>query len=126
MLLFSCDDFETSIGMVDLESSQLRKQLSATDLDVNSCDSLVRVCVSNMSHFFNATELSLIFKPRSPSEWAHIAEVIFYDDNSTCPPDTIIAPTAGKHVVFVFHMHQLHNSLQKAELNNNSCGCFVW
>ncbi len=59
----------------------------SSESNLTSCDSLVRVCATFITQ---ESFLSLRFNPITGSDRLYLAEVLFYNDNSTCPPDTTI------------------------------------
>ena len=95
VVMFNCPEWGISVTTIFLFSatstSGSRTYVTGISPTSNSCDSLVRVCIS---HNVSSTRpvLNLVFTVPSTSNWVHLAEVTFYASSSTCPPDTIITP----------------------------------
>ncbi len=95
--MFNCPEWGilvnsiTLYGSTDIASN--RNVLASISLNITSCDSLVRVCItSSVSSSFPV--LTLGFNLSSASTWVHLAEVSFYGADPTCPPDSILNPTS--------------------------------
>ena len=86
--LFNCPEWGIATSRITIHTSQLDYSRSKViDLTLTSCDSLVRVCLHiDPKHVLG----TLKFNPRPGSNWIHLAEVTFYTDTSTCPPDTVL------------------------------------
>ena len=93
VILFNCEQMGISVASFSLQSGADAIIKAVT---VSSCDSLVRVCLANAVHAL--AQLTLVFVPRRATDWVHIAEVIFYSDDLTCPHDIIIEPP-----ITIFH-----------------------
>ena len=100
VVLFNCEAFLTSVQTIRLQSSQ-GDVLGAVDPLINSCDSLVRVCMPNLNIDPYNTELDLIFLPHTSSKWVHVAEVTFHDIGSACPQDTTSTTTGSSYNYYV-------------------------
>ena len=93
VVMFNCPEkgISTSNIMIftSASSSGRREPLTAINIGITSCDSLVRVCTP-----INATQptISLDFVVDTASDMVYLAEVTFCATSSasTCPPDTII------------------------------------
>ena len=86
LVMFNCPEWGISVQSVKLKDINGIVIGSSDDLNsITSCDSLVRLCVPA-----TAIVLTIQFDLGTDSNWVHLAEVTFYDDSTTCPPDTII------------------------------------
>ena len=94
VVIFNCPEKEisTSTIMIFTSASPLgnREPLTVININITSCDSLVRVCTS-----ITTTQPSIIldFVVGTTSDMVYLAEVTFYAASgvSTCTPDTIIS-----------------------------------
>ena len=90
-MLFNCPEWGIATSRITIHTSQVfhRDYSRFKDIDptFTSCDSLVRVC---MPIDTENTQGTLRFDPPPGSNWTHLAEVTFYTDTSTCPPDTVL------------------------------------
>ena len=95
VVMFNCPEWGISVRIISLfgaiSTSGGRRFLTSISPTTTSCDSLVRVCISNTVSSIRPV-LTLVFIPHLTSNWVHFAEVTFYANGSTCPPDTIIIP----------------------------------
>ena len=98
MVMFNCPQWGVSVQEIviarfpdsDLSNSN-SNQAFTTSVDITSCDSLVRVCISVST---DAPRLLTVgFTQDSKSSWVHLAEVKVYNDSSICPPDTVVDAT---------------------------------
>ena len=85
--MFNCPEWRISVQNISLRDNDGIVIGSSGDLNsITSCDSLVRLCVP-------ATAINplvvLQFDLGTDSNWVHLAEVTFYNDSTTCPPDTL-------------------------------------
>ena len=91
VVLFNCPEWGIATSRITIQTSQLFHQdyyqSKVIDPTLNSCDSLVRVC---MPIDTENTQGTLRFDPPPGSNWTHLAEVTFYTDTSSCPPDTVL------------------------------------
>ena len=85
--LFNCPEWGISVQAIELLNPGPGETATVYEPTITSCDSLVRVCIP-----FSTTETRFFLEFDNPrgSDWTHLAEVAFYGDGSTCPPDTII------------------------------------
>ena len=89
IVLFNCPEWGISVQSITLEAGG--SVAGTVNLNVSSCDSLVRVCMPDLiSTIPDQTELALNFFHVG---WSHIAEVTFYGVGPTCPQDQIIIST---------------------------------
>ena len=87
--LFNCPEWRISVQSISLRDNDGRVIGSSGDLNsITSCDSLVRLCVPATA--INPLVVLVQFDLNTDSNWVHLAEVTFYDDSSTCPPNTTI------------------------------------
>ncbi len=99
VVMFNCPEWGISVDSISLHestrTSSIGSMLATISPNITSCDSLVRVCISRS---VSQTALTLVFQLTSASTWVHLAEVSFYGDGLTCPPDSILNPpsTTGK------------------------------
>ena len=113
VVMFNCPEkgISTSTILISESASPLgnRESLTVININITSCDSLVRVCSS-----INATQPSipLDFVVGTTSDMVYLAEVTFYaaSSASTCPPDTIIT-TAPPDTIITTSKNSLRNSL---------------
>jgi hypothetical protein len=91
LVMFNCPEKGISVQTINIfASSSLSAELSSlvsSNILITSCDSLVRVCISQ---FTTQPVIYLWFTPPPRATWAFLAEVEFYPRGSTCQPDTII------------------------------------
>jgi hypothetical protein len=91
LVMFNCPEKGISVQTIEiLASSSLSAalpSLGSFNVLITSCDSLVRVCISQ---FIAQPVIYLRFTPPPRATWAFLAEVEFYGSGSTCQPDTII------------------------------------
>ena len=87
--MFSCPEWRISVQNISLRDNDGIVIGSSGDLNsITSCDSLVRLCVPATA--INPRVVRLLFDLGTDSNWVHLAEVAFYNDSTTCPPDTTI------------------------------------
>ena len=90
VVMFNCPNMGKSASTIRVRTSSspsdTSEELMDVNIDITSCDSLVRVCTSII------TVQPLISLRFPTSDIVYLAEVIFYADrsSSTCPLDTII------------------------------------
>ena len=90
--MFNCPEWGISVQSISLRDNDGIVIGSSGDLNsITSCDSLVRLCVPATA--INPLVVRVQFDLDTDSNWVHLAEVTFYDDSTTCPPDTIITTT---------------------------------
>ena len=95
VVMFNCPEWGILVRLIQIFSatstSGSRRFQTSISPATTSCDSLVRVCISQ---YVSSTRpvLTLVFTLPSTSNWLHLAEVTFYASDSTCPPNTIITP----------------------------------
>ena len=86
--MFNCPEWRISVQSISLRDNDGIVIGSSGDLNsITSCDSLVRLCVPATA--INPRVVRLLFDLGTDSNWVHLAEVTFYDDSTTCPPDTL-------------------------------------
>ena len=93
VVMFNCPQWE--IGAQTIQVLEVQDTLTVAP---TSCDSLVRVCLSLSSTTpMTSTLYNLRFhSPNSKVHWIHLAEVTFWGNNLTCPPDIVITePTTA-------------------------------
>ena len=90
VVMFNCPNMGISASTIRVRTfsspSDISEELMAVNIDITSCDSLVRVCTP-------ITTVQPSISLRFPtSDIVYLAEVTFYTTSSstTCPPDTII------------------------------------
>ena len=88
MVLFNCPQWEISVERITLSNGS--RVIGTTTPTITSCDSLVRVCMPNLETSTTERSLVLMIDLSNNNHWLHIAEVTFYADSPTCPPDVII------------------------------------
>ena len=94
VVMLNCPEWGISVRTISLFSAPSisgSRNFQTNSPTTTSCDSLVRVCISNTVSSIRPV-LSLVFNLPLTSNWVHLAEVTFYASGSTCPPDTIITP----------------------------------
>lgn len=93
--IFNCPEWGISVQSISLlEASDIT--LAGTNIatvtpTITSCDSLVRVCIARAS-FQPALGVEFLISPGS--DWVHIAEITFYNEGRTCPPDIVVTEPA--------------------------------
>ena len=99
VVMFNCPEREISASTirVPISSSPSGNTTSfmVVNIDITSCDSLVRVCTPII------TVQPSIYLQFPDSDMVYLAEVTFYaaSNASTCPPDTIIIITTGSDTI---------------------------
>ncbi len=97
VVMFNCPEWGISVDSIILYGSTtvtfIGKVLVNISPTITSCDSLVRVCISRPVSY-TQTALTLRFQLSSASTWVHLAEVSFYGDDPTSPPDSILNLTS--------------------------------
>ena len=89
LVMFNCPEMGISVQRIRLRDNDGIVRGSSGDLNsITSCDSLVRLCVPATA--INPLVVTVQFDLGTDSNWVHLAEVTFYDDNTTCPPNTTI------------------------------------
>ncbi len=93
VVMFNCPECGISVDSIILYGSttttSIGNALTTINPNITSCDSLVRVCISeSVSSTLTALTLRLQLSPAST--WVHLAEVSFYGAGPTCPPDRIL------------------------------------
>ena len=89
LVMLNCPEWGISVQSISLRDNDGRVIGSSGDLNsITSCDSLVRLCVP--ATVMNPLRVTVQFDLGTDSNWVNLAEVTFYNDNTTCPPDTII------------------------------------
>ena len=89
MTMFNCPEWMISVQSISLRDNDGIVIGSSGDLNsITSCNSLVRLCVPATA--INPLVVLVQFDLGTDSNWVHLAEVTFYDDSSTCPPNTTI------------------------------------
>ena len=88
VIMFNCPEWRISVQSISLRDNDGIVIGSSGDLNsITSCDSLVRLCVPATA--INPLVVRVQFDLDTDSNWVHLAEVTFYNDNTTCPPNTI-------------------------------------
>ena len=77
VVMFNCPQWGISLQRVHIGSNSF-----SILHNITSCDSLVRVCATVPR---NSTSMSLFFFPYTGSNWTHLAELTFYNDNLKIP-----------------------------------------
>ena len=97
LVIFNCPEWGISVRTIQfLGAATVDGRIDARSSvipTITSCDSLVRVCISQ-SVSSTIKVLFLQFTLPSTSNWVHLGEVTFYASGSTCPPDTVLTPQA--------------------------------
>ena len=92
LVMFNCPGWGISVQSISLRDNDGIVIGSSGDLNsITSCDSLVRLCVPATT--INPLVVTVQFDIDAGSNWVHLAEVTFYNDNTTCPPNTTVGPT---------------------------------
>ena len=87
--MFNCPEWGISVQNISLRDNDGIVIGSSGGLNsITSCDSLVRLCVPATA--INPRVVTIQFDLGTDSNWVHLAEVTFFNDSTTCPPDTII------------------------------------
>ena len=86
VVMFNCPQWGIGVQTIHvLEDDNAQIQLA--NVDIMSCTSLVRVCLSTIT---TIPVLTLRFFLHPSSDWVHLAEVTFWGNNPSCPPDIVI------------------------------------
>ena len=95
LALFICPEWGVSVGSVEVNEfesendSVLTTTLAIQSFRTTSCNSLVRVCVKFST---SSTNLQVKFlSVPSLQFYVHLAEVAFYADRSSCPPEAVVS-----------------------------------
>ena len=90
LVMFNCPQWGIAVRSIRLRDigGQIIGNIGNLN-SITSCDSLVRLCVP--ATVLNPVVVSVLFDLDTDSNWVHFAEVVFYDDSTTCSPDTSIA-----------------------------------
>ena len=89
LVIFNCPEWRISVQSISLRDNDGRIIGSSGGLNsITSCNSLVRLCVPATA--INPLVVTVQFDLDTDSNWVHLAEVTFYNDNTTCPPNTFI------------------------------------
>ena len=88
VIMFNCPEWRISVQSISLRDND-GIVIGSSDLNsITSCDSLMRLCVPATA--INPLVVTVQFDLDTGSNWVHLAEVTFYDNSTTCPPDTLI------------------------------------
>ncbi len=117
IVLFNCVKWGISVQSITLQTST--GFAGTTNPTVTSCDSLVRVCIGDLSTNSAQRELILSF---IPNDWVHIAEVTFYGAGPTCPPETILTTTTNTTAA----TSGLGTKTSSYHLNGSACEIFSY
>ena len=86
VVMFNCPQMGT--GVQTIQAFENNNALVQTaNVDITSCTSLVRVCLSTAT---TIPVLILRFRLSPGSDWVQLAEVAFFGNGVTCPPDIVI------------------------------------
>ena len=86
VVMFNCP--QLGIGVQTIQAFEINNVLIQTvNVDITSCTSLIRVCLSTAT---TIPVLILRFRLSPGSDWVHVAEVTFFGNGVTCPPDIVI------------------------------------
>ena len=86
VMMFNCP--QLGIGVQTVQALEDNNALIQTaNVDITSCTSLVRVCLSTAT---TIPILILRFRLSPDSDWVHVAEVTFFGNGVTCPPEIVI------------------------------------
>ena len=89
LVMFNCPEMGISVQNISLRDVDGIVRGSSGDLNsITSCDSLVKLCVPATA--VNPLDVTVQFDLDTGSNWVHLAEVTFYNDSTTCPPNTTI------------------------------------
>ncbi len=95
VVMFNCPEWGISVDIITIHGStaatSIGSALTTITPTLTSCDSLVRVCISE-SVSSTLIALTLRFQLSPASTWVHLAEVSFYGAGSTCPPVSVLNP----------------------------------
>lgn len=89
--MFSCPQWGVAVGSVAVNefNSENSTTLAIRSFSTTSCDSLVRVCVPFRTTLQNI-QVKFLSVP-STEFFVQLAEMTFYDDGSSCPPETVLS-----------------------------------
>ena len=121
IVMFNCPQWRIgaqAIGMLVEGEMDVGLAYFEVDPTIASCDSLVRVCTPVTT---TSPVLTLRFLLNSSaSDWVHLAGVTFWDDDSPCPPDSIINGSSPTSEVTVTSKN-LKNQAHSISANWPSC-----
>ena len=84
--MFNCPQW--GIGVKKIQVTELSTPALNVDPNITSCNSqLMRLCLPVRPYI---QVITLRFYPSPGSNWVHLAEVTFWNDNPICPPDIVI------------------------------------
>ena len=88
VVMFNCPQWGVGVQTIQV-FVQNSIELTFDVAPITSCDSLVRVCLPYRIRT-SIPNFALRFLLSPDSDWVYLAEVTFWGNNSTCPPDIVI------------------------------------
>ena len=85
VVMFNCPQW--GIGVQTIQVFAQNTQFALTNVDITSCASLVQVCLPTIT---TIPILTLRFSLSPGSDWVYLAEMTFFGNGFTCPPDIVI------------------------------------
>ena len=84
--MFNCPELGIAVQNIRLLIPPSSSRGTISTSETTSCESLVRVCIPTD---ISENVLILQFIPVPGASWIHLAEVTFYDSDSTCQQNTL-------------------------------------
>ena len=85
VVMFNC--LQWGIEVQTIQALDQGQVIATVNLDITSCESLVRVCLPAST---TVPVITLRFSLSPGSDWVHLAEVSFWGNGRICPPDDVI------------------------------------
>ena len=97
---FNCEQLGASIQTVTVSSDS---GATVINTNITSCDSLVIVCIPNLTINSSITVLSLSFTTKNSLDWVYLAEVKVYEEGRGCQSRFFnsrpMSTTSGKFII---------------------------
>ena len=91
VLMFNCPQWELGVERIIITDQGAIIAEAKSRPSIVSCDSLVRICLLPANTPRNDTRVLILeFVLSNNSHWVHLAEVTFWNNNPSCPPDIVV------------------------------------
>ena len=91
VLMFNCPQWELGVERIIITDQGAIIAEAKPRPSTVSCDSLVRICLLPTNTPRNDTRVLILeFVISNNSRWVHLAEVTFWNNNLSCPPDIVV------------------------------------
>ena len=87
VMMFNCPQWGIGVKTIEVIERSTTVFTINVDHTITSCNSLVRLCLQAR---VSVQVINLRFYPSPGSDWVHVAEVTFWNDDNICPPDIVI------------------------------------